>query len=83
MQTAVEINGDKIWLKVINATGGCISWRECSADEHDQTLAELKRLFSGPGFRFETADAPPDVPEGGFRPADPLARKIRFTKNIT
>ncbi|MGI9345886.1 MAG: hypothetical protein ACR2PW_06445 [Gammaproteobacteria bacterium] len=70
-------------IKVLNAAGGCISWRTCLKSAQKQQLAELQALFSGPGFSFETTPNEPDIPEGGYKPEDPQKRKIRFVANIT
>lgn len=73
----------EIWIRVLNTTGGCISWRQCSSEREAETLAELKALFTGADFCFDTSGEPPQIPAGGYRPPDPQKRKIRFVRNIT
>ena len=70
-------------VKVLNATGGCISWRDCLEGEQQKTIEALQKIYKGAEFTFAVSELPPHIPAGGYRPPDPQQRKVRFVKNIT
>ena len=70
-------------VQVFNSVGGCISWRECRAGEEYACIKRLQEIFKAPQFVFKIADAPPDVPPGGYTRDEAVARRVRFVKNVT